>query len=75
MEGRDDKEAQKAEAPWQEEHPNQAKLDDERGERYRSLESVRELLRVPANPIGQGAVLVVMVGRSGSSTGGRGSPL
>src|SRR6202521_3148267 len=59
--GCDDEETDYADATREEKHPDQDKLKSERGKCGGGVESVREMLHVPANPSGQRTVLVILI--------------
>src|ERR1700678_3877225 len=63
LEGRNDAEADEAEAAREKEHPDQCQFREEREEGSGGVEGVREVLHVPADPGGQGAVLIIVVHR------------
>src|SRR5271167_1202311 len=58
---RHDEKADDAPAPWQKQHEHQSELERQRGAGCEGVEAKRQVLRVPANPRGQRAVLIVLV--------------
>src|ERR1700735_424082 len=58
---RDDAKAGNAKRARQKEHPDEHQLDREREEHGEGVETMREVLHVPADPGGKRAILVVVV--------------
>src|SRR6266849_7017070 len=59
--GRDDKEANDANAARQKKHPDEHELESEGAKGAGGVKPVRQVLGVPADPGGQRAVLIVLV--------------
>ena len=57
----DDEEAGDAPAARQEKHPDQSEFGGQREQRHSSLKLVRKLLGVPADPVRQRTVFVVVI--------------